>query len=380
MKQKRIRYFDIARGIAILCVIAGHNALLAQQVATARTAEWVISFCFSFHMPLFFILSGFFMHPERPFQWKKEAQQLICTYLVTAILVLIGIAVAAVALHVDVGDALIDWGNAALFGAGDFHPHTLWPVNGRIGAIWFLLALFWAHLLLHLIYRLPYHIIWVILYFIVGYWSGHYIWLPWSIQSGMCAVSFLYLGVQAKRYKVLDLMDKYPLLWILAAAVWATSIVWFGGFSMAVNQYGTRPVLAVIGSIAGTVCVVGISRLLDHVKGIGTVLAFAGRNSLGLLCAHLIEDDVLPWLLIMNHIRNAVTWMPLWFVGLTICVILDSAIAVLLYRIPVINTWFYPRLLKQEHSSPKAHLDQDSREDLPYAPSTNMLQDSVSSK
>lgn len=157
------------------------------------------------------------------------------------------------------------------------------------------------------------------------------------------------------------------------------SLVWW-------FQHGRKPIRNSPGTRCdwqhrwNCVCVVGISRLLDHVKGIGTVLAFAGRNSLGLLCAHLIEDDVLPWLLIMNHIRNAVTWMPLWFVGLTICVILDSAIAVLLYRIPVINTWFYPRLLKQEHSSPKAHLDQDSREDLPYAPSTNMLQDSVSSK
>ena len=45
--------------------------------------------------------------------------------------------------------ALRQWGMAALYGSGDVSDLTLWPVDFRIGAIWFLLALFWARLLLH---------------------------------------------------------------------------------------------------------------------------------------------------------------------------------------------------------------------------------------
>lgn len=47
--KERIEYIDIAKGIGILLVIAGH--LFAYRGPISR---WI----FSFHMPLFFILSG----------------------------------------------------------------------------------------------------------------------------------------------------------------------------------------------------------------------------------------------------------------------------------------------------------------------------------
>lgn len=63
--MQRIRFFDIAKGIAILAVILGHSAIETNLFAPHRTAQVVLSICFSFHMPLFFILSGYFMHPEK---------------------------------------------------------------------------------------------------------------------------------------------------------------------------------------------------------------------------------------------------------------------------------------------------------------------------
>lgn len=56
--MQRIRFFDIAKGIAILAVILGHSAIETNLFAPHRTAQVVLSICFSFHMPLFFILSG----------------------------------------------------------------------------------------------------------------------------------------------------------------------------------------------------------------------------------------------------------------------------------------------------------------------------------
>lgn len=77
--MQRIRFFDIAKGIAILAVILGHSAIETNLFAPHRTAQVVLSICFSFHMPLFFILSGYFMHPDRRFRWMKEAKQLLLT-------------------------------------------------------------------------------------------------------------------------------------------------------------------------------------------------------------------------------------------------------------------------------------------------------------
>lgn len=192
--MKRIRFFDIAKGIAILAVILGHSAIEANLFMPHRTAQIIVSICFSFHMPLFFILSGYFMHPERKFRWAKESKQLLCTYAVTALCVLIGVTCVATLNHESRVLALRQWSMAALYGSGDVSDLTLWPVDFRIGAIWFLLALFWARLLLHFFAKLPYTFIWVIACFLVGYSSSRYVWLPWSIQAGMCAVAFLYLG------------------------------------------------------------------------------------------------------------------------------------------------------------------------------------------
>ena len=47
----RIRYFDIAKGIAILCVILGHSILTAGDFAPrGTTSNLLIAACFTFHM------------------------------------------------------------------------------------------------------------------------------------------------------------------------------------------------------------------------------------------------------------------------------------------------------------------------------------------
>ena len=154
--MQRIRFFDIAKGIAILAVILGHSAIEANVFIPHHTAQLVVAVCFSFHMPLFFILSGYFMHPERSFRWAKEAKQLLCTYAVTGVAVLVGVTCMATINHEGRAYMLRRWGEAVLYGSCDISDRTLWPVELRIGAIWFLLALFWAHLLLHAFAKLPY--------------------------------------------------------------------------------------------------------------------------------------------------------------------------------------------------------------------------------
>ena len=170
--MQRIRFFDIAKGIAILAVILGHSAIATNLFIPHRTAQVVVAFCFSFHMPLFFILSGYFMHPEKRFRWMKESKQLLCTYVLTALCVLAGVICMATLDREDSAIVFRQWGMAALYGSGDISNLTLWQVDLRIGAIWFLLALFWARLLLHCLARLPYTPVWVVLCFVVGYVSS----------------------------------------------------------------------------------------------------------------------------------------------------------------------------------------------------------------
>lgn len=55
-KRQRIAWIDIAKGITILTVIWGHTL-------TIDSSPRNLIFCF--HMPLFFILSGFTLKPVK---------------------------------------------------------------------------------------------------------------------------------------------------------------------------------------------------------------------------------------------------------------------------------------------------------------------------
>lgn len=63
--MQRIRFFDIAKGIAILAVILGHSAIETNLFAPHRTAQ----VC-SVH--LFFIPYAAFLHPVRVFHASRQ--------------------------------------------------------------------------------------------------------------------------------------------------------------------------------------------------------------------------------------------------------------------------------------------------------------------
>lgn len=56
MYTNRLRYIDFAKGVAILFVVMGH---MVQYNLKGDSANVVFNFIYSFHMPLFFFLSGY---------------------------------------------------------------------------------------------------------------------------------------------------------------------------------------------------------------------------------------------------------------------------------------------------------------------------------
>ena len=82
--ENRIEFLDIAKGIAILLVVMGH---LVQYNMTGTSATTVFDFIYSFHMPLFFMLSGYVAalrsESTSPFKYvKKKFISLVIPYFV----------------------------------------------------------------------------------------------------------------------------------------------------------------------------------------------------------------------------------------------------------------------------------------------------------
>jgi len=80
--SKRIEYLDIAKGIGILLVVLGHNDFEVISIFVQRLI-------YSFHMPLFFFLSGYFLNTAVPFFdfLKKRFNALLKPFFFTIFLI-----------------------------------------------------------------------------------------------------------------------------------------------------------------------------------------------------------------------------------------------------------------------------------------------------
>lgn len=82
ISQKRLKEYDIAKGIAIYLVVLGH--ILGETLFIGEKLQIIISFC---HMPVFFFISGFFLNKSIKKYTKKELffqkiKQLLVPYLI----------------------------------------------------------------------------------------------------------------------------------------------------------------------------------------------------------------------------------------------------------------------------------------------------------
>ncbi|MBR1931112.1 MAG: acyltransferase [Lachnospiraceae bacterium] len=316
--KNRIGYVDIARGIAICCIVLGHLGV-----------GEINRIVFTFHVPLFFFLSGFFMNNKYAFREfvRRKARNLLVPYFVTC-LVLIVLAVLEVIVFTDWTNVMaleglygnldssmlriflgkvmreaLDWMYAAVYGAGD--PYTSPFYIKSIGAIWFLWASFWANVFMRklLDFRKEVRITVVGLLFFAGYFSRRWCWLPLSIQAGCCATFFVYLGFLAQRGKATwEAMEAEVKLFlrVMAFIVWISFIRDFKSFWLVHCDVG-RGIVDIVGCICGCYMIFLLSGCLErYTKYLARGLRFLGRYSLFILCIHTVELHMYPWDELMN--------------------------------------------------------------------------------
>lgn len=84
IKMERTQWADLTKGIAILLVILGHSYIPAPSLC---------KLIFTFHMPLFFIIAGYFFNFKKyennfGILLKKSAQRLLIPYTVSAFILM----------------------------------------------------------------------------------------------------------------------------------------------------------------------------------------------------------------------------------------------------------------------------------------------------
>lgn len=290
-RKVRLNEFDIARGLAMIAIVIGHSSF-------AGISESLVDFCYSFDVPLFFFISGYFCREHErvdlPFL-KKNAIHLIVPYFITSALMLFLLVLRALLDPTEgVMYTFVTWVKAIAYGSGG-------QINGMpedvigVGAIWFLLALFWAKILLAGINETKYPAVFSLVLFVIGISTRDAIWLPWSIQPALCAVLFMYAGQRVRVDGFLK-AKAIPLpLWACLLFAWLYCGFFCGQLYMVSNTY-SHGAIDVVGGIAGSLCIVKISELFSkRFPAISTPFIAFGRITLPFFCAHLIELNVIRW-------------------------------------------------------------------------------------
>ena len=278
--KKRLIHMDIAKGIGILAIILGH------------TNEIFVKFVFPFHVPLFFFISGYFLSRKKDsgLYIKEKAQQLLIPYGLTCLVLMGEHTLLAVLRGRDWKKAIMNSFLSALYGSGSSANKTLFSIE-PIGAIWFLLALFWSFLLIVILLTIVRFMLPIILFLaVISVISCHYFYLPWSVQSGMTASVYVYLGL-----KLRDRIRFNSFSIAMTGLVTLALEIFFNiSLSIAQNHFDAYGITA-IGALLIIYLVIWISKMLVNVKMIGELLSYLGRNTLPLLCFHLIEITMYPW-------------------------------------------------------------------------------------
>lgn len=349
VKRKRVDWIDIARGIAIICVIVGHSL-------GTYWPNFLAEFIFVFHMPIFFVLSGYLYRPKNNFTLtKSNIFNLLIPYITTVLLEVIVIIICRIipngVLYSRIGSIkqlLISGSYGIGIGTNFFGISIM-----SIGAIWFLLAMLFGSLIFNIVmklnikkYDLLCKAILSLLLTLIGIIMATKFVLPFSLNSALGSQIFFFSGYLIKEKNIIQKI-KFPVvvvltgIWIFAATV--------GIFGM-VNMTSPNIYVSVLGGIAASIVVIKFSIYLDEVLKnnfgiwIKKSLVFFGANSLLILCFHLIDlDSVNIWPKVVEFSSVHFPYLVAIIIGIMYRIIFVIIATLIVSKTPVINSLYMNR-------------------------------------
>lgn len=312
ISKERYAWIDVAKGYGILCVIWAH-------LPNEGLNPWI----YSFHMPLFFFLSGYVFHIRYDFREfvKRKVKTLIVPYF--------GLGIPMVLFewirYVIKGEAL---------GEAIFRLLKEFLVQNRYLTLWYIACLFWLNLIF---YGLAKYIKreWLLLGIsfampgigLVYYGAGGDS-LPWNIDTCLMAIPFFATGYWYKLHKESvegrlrngrkrGIVFGLCLIGNVGCCV-ATWILSGEGLEMFYNQYGS-PVFTYSSAFMGIVCIIIFAKqwTMPRLQQLGenSMLYYAWHQTIMIPIVQLL----LAW--IGWNIYNIKNWLELVGYKL-VCVVL----------------------------------------------------------
>lgn len=345
----RLKYIDILKGFAIFLVVFGHVIVYQSQMARL---------IFSFHMPLFFIISGYlfnFKKYENNFSqfFKGRFRRLILPYFTSVLLFFMYYLIymspkpfietpSAAILFLLKNDIV-----SSLYGSGAINNFHITPV----GPLWFLVALFCVEILFYFSLKLMKNssvLQKYIFYFIISYSGviiGQKIFLPWSFDISLVAIIFVFAGYELRKQNIIEKISALPnniyLLIILISC-----ILWYilskHSFLCMSDRVYHNYFYIYIEVILASVVLFSLCYKIQNIQyfsSINKMFSFLGSETLIILIMHF------------RVFINTPQWSILRYNDLifTIYIILFSLmIGLVIKQIPLLKNIYYPNINKKK--------------------------------
>ena len=290
-QEKRLKYIDVARGIAMGLIVFSHAIS-----ATATEAYPVYRFLFFINVPIFFVLSGFTFRVKKEESFlqflKTKFLRIMLPYFVWALLFLIPYLI---------------FGGEIIEKVGQNSSFDFWQQIGNVfygngannalkqnGPLWFLPALFATEMLYYFIVRFAKNWKWQTVIFamtiVVGYLCTVFadkFYLPWGINSALTIGMFFYFGYLIKEWKMFEKISlKINLVVTIFAAVVCGVAIYFNEYLNVVwadYQYRNYFLTLLIGFTSAWI-IIQIARLINKNR----LLECVGKNTMAILIFHKI--------------------------------------------------------------------------------------------
>ncbi len=274
----RISYIDALKGLLIILVIIGHSNV---NLIVPRAVQAI----YTVHMPLFFVLSGFFLHRNESIkkQLKKTFKNYIVPYVLTC-LVCLATILAKWYLTQDLKYEGI---------CEEYIKRSLFVQIARtsdIGPIWFLVALFWGqNILTFLLAKLSKIQLFccIIVLAICSVMLSDKVFVPFSFFQGLTALPYLCVGFMLKTYReYIECIVKDKICLVLIGVLWAVYVLLGNVMRISFVDFPNGCTSYVV-SLFASLVVLYYSKFIDF-----TWLRAIGRHTLLILCVHTL---VLPY-------------------------------------------------------------------------------------
>ncbi|WP_045751379.1 acyltransferase family protein [Candidatus Methylopumilus turicensis] len=271
----RNKTIDVAKGLGIILVVFGHNALANVEIH---------SLIFSFHIPLFLLLSGIFFNPQQSFTQlilAKSDGLLKPYFLVVGVLGLIKI-IASAKLPLLIFSIL--YGNGS----------NTWP------PLWFLPYLFFLFLFawffINLIPSRYTNSSWLIsllilVLFILGYtslkFSEHQLGtygLPWSLDLVFIGSAYFLIGHKMSIY-LTNFKQSFIWFFVATATFCLTHYFFDETIDLNLRWYGDF-LICTVQALSSIYLIFVLSKFLSLSNICNKVLAYIGNGSLFILIFH----------------------------------------------------------------------------------------------